>query len=178
MEKAFKISKEHDFYKRLENYRNLVKSQKEFVFSFLEEKGVESQAYYAGGTGLCNRPFAEWKKRDIELGIFATDDDLEKFGKQLCKPSNNNLSYFKKNSKILKEFQDRCIEKEVVVNICKPSVREYFPSLEYFGFSSMLLEKEDCLYLKIECDKVKDLNTTEFTEIKMSEFYREQEEKQ
>jgi hypothetical protein len=95
----------------------------------------------------------------------------------LRKENNYGLCPFKKKSKINKEFQNYCIETQIIINLSEPYLRDYLKSLDYGRYSRSLFKHEDVWYLKVISDYLKDDDIPEgFTEIKLSEFYRIAEE--
>lgn len=178
MERAFKLNKESDYVKRLHQCKEYDKQQRDFIVRFFEEHGIESTYFKMGGNGGVNCPFKEYEKKSISLYI-SDDSDLEKFSNMLCKPvyyGDKKMLQFKKNSKIAKEFTDRCIEEQIIINIHKPSPRDYFENL-WSGYSYTQLEYEDILYLKIDSNNLSENELPEgFEEIKISEFYKIMEE--
>jgi len=157
-------------YKWKDHLKN-TKNQKEFVCSFLKEKGIETTGYYLTGDGFINKPYKDHEKGDITLYIVPTESDLENFGKMLKKPISEKLQGFKKNSAISKEFANRCIEEKVIINLNEPWLRDYF-KLGWQAFNSSRFRCEEGLFIKINSDQLKAEDNPEgFEEIKLSEFY-------
>lgn len=177
MERAFIISKETDYYKRVEKYIEDSKKQKEVVKDFFIKNEIDlSTQFYVSGNGFINRPFSEHDKSDINLYIIPSEKDELKLNKALCKPIENGLRKFKKGNKLLKEFQNMCIDNNVVINLDYPDLRGYFKSLEYRGYKRSSFHKDENIYLLVESPYLsKDEMLDGFTEIKISEFYKLQE---
>ncbi len=88
----------------------------------------------------------------------------------------SRLRAFRKNSAILKEFQDLCIQKKLVINLDFPMERDYFKELLLGGYSVARFEYDGKYYLKIETDKKSITPISDgFDEIKGSEFYAAKE---
>lgn len=176
MERSFIATKESKYAQELNEYIKLTKQQREFVKEFFIEKGIEANCFIVRGNGFMNIPFNEYDKKDICLSIEATENDLTKFGKTLCKPSDG-LYTFKKSSSIAKEFANECIDKRVVINLWSPRVSDYFKSLGHRGLSYSQFENEDVLYIKVDSEYLKEDDIPEgFVEIKTSDFYIAKEE--
>ena len=180
MEKFYIISN-NKFLKEIDDYKKHEKERRLLIKDFFQNKGIAGQEYYINGSGRTNCPFEEYEKNYIRLYITDCDENNQKFDKELLKPmklfSNSDVSMrkFRANSKTLKEFQDLCIEKKIVIN--NHSVREgnYFKELHLGGYSVLRFEYENKLYLKISTTKYETItpdDDTGFTEIKGSEFYK------
>ena len=178
MERSFIVSKESTYREDFDKYVGMVEQQKKFINSFFNEKGITANEYKIHGNGSCNSPFKEYEKSDIRLSIVPTEEDLITYGKNLNKPNDYDLCYFKKNSKISKEFAQRCVDEQIVINIYRPRVSDYFKSLGGFrGCSRQQFEYEGKLYLKVESDSLdKDDTPKGFEEIKLSEYHLAEEE--
>lgn len=180
-----------------------IKNQKALIKEFFETHGITGKVYHVGGNGFratetgqqklddiyhvggdgfVNCPFSEKEKRRIRLSIPDCEDNNEKFGKELLKPvklfcdSNIMMRSFRANSKTLKEFQDLCIERQIVINIHRVRVGDYFKELHYGGYSSSYFEYKGKMYLRV--DKDIDSITPEtdgFTEIKGSRYFKAKE---
>lgn len=184
MEKFYIISN-NKFLKEIDDYKKHEEERRLLIKDFFQNKGIAGQEYYIGGSGRTNCPFEEYEKNYIRLYITDCDENNQKFDKELLKPmklfSNSDVSMrkFRANSKTLKEFQDLCIEKKIVIN--NHSVREgnYFKELHLGGYSVLRFEYENKLYLKISTTKYETItpdDDTDFTKIKGSEFYKVLEE--
>jgi len=172
MDRAFKVLPDSDYGKKMEKLRENTKKQKEFVYGFLKEKWIEAtEGYYLTGDGFVNVPYKDHEKGDITLYIVPTESDLEKFGKMLKKPIQEKLQGFKKNSAIMKELANKCIEEKVIININEPWLRDYF-KLSWQAYNSSRFSCEEGLFIKINSDQLKAEDNPEgFEEIKLSEFY-------
>ncbi len=172
MERAFKIvvgSKVHEEWTQWVETREI---NRLFINEFFTKYGVESNPYTFGGDGYCNVPFEEDNKNKIYLGIKPTEDDLASFGSQLCKPNNRGVSYFKKSSKILKDFQQECIDKGIVINQTPLEIQGYFKSMGYTRHRVSHVPFDDTWLVKIENDYLAaDDNPEGFEPIKLSEYY-------
>lgn len=183
MEKFYIVTNEK-FLKEIDDYRKHEEERRILVNNFFENKGIVGEEYYISGDGFVNRPFKEHEKNNIRLYISDCNENDQKFGKELLKPtklfsdSDVLMRKFRANSKTLKEFQNLCIEKNIVIN--NHSIREgdYFKELHLGGYSISRFEHENKLYLKISTTKYETItpDDTGFTEIKGSEFYKALEE--
>ena len=184
MEKFYIVTNEK-FLKEIDDYRKHEEERRILVNNFFENKGIVGEEYYISGDGFVNRPFKEHEKNNIRLYISDCNENDQKFGKELLKPtklfsdSDVLMRKFRANSKTLKEFQNLCIEKNIVIN--NHSIREgdYFKELHLGGYSVSRFEYENKLYLKISTTKYETItpdDDTSFTEIKGSEFYKALEE--
>lgn len=184
MEKFYIVTNEN-FLKEMNDYRKHDEERKIIAKNFFEDKGIAGKEYYISGDGSVNRPFKEYEKHDIRLYITDCNENNQKFGKELLKPtklfSNSDvlMRKFRANSKTLKEFQDLCIEKNIVINNYPMRVGDYFKELYLGGYSVSRFEHENKLYLNISTTKYETItpnNDAGFTEIKGSEFYKALEE--
>lgn len=176
MEKAFIVSKESELYKDIEKYRKLESEQKKLINKFFEEHGIEANTYRITGDGLVNKPFQGYDS-DIALHIDPTKNDLNNYGKLLNKEGRYGLRTFRKNSKIAKEFTKRCIDEQIVINLWYPRVGDYFESISFYGCGFTIFEHENCVYLRVESNFLKEDDIPEgFKEIRLWEFYKMQEE--
>ena len=184
MEKFYIVTNEK-FLKEIDDYRKHEEERRILVNNFFENKGIVGEEYYISGDGFVNRPFKEHEKNNIRLYISDCNENDQKFGKELLKPtklfsdSDVLMRKFRANSKTLKEFQNLCIEKNIVIN--NHSIREgdYFKELHLGGYSVSRFEYENKLYLKISTTKYETVtpdDDTGFAEIKGSEFYKALEE--
>lgn len=177
MERAFLITKESDYYKDFQDYMDKVKCQKEFVKKFFKENNISAEKYYVGGNGCCNCPFDENEKNEIRLSIIPTNEDLEKYEKQLNKKDKYGFRDFRGNSKISKLFADYCVENEVLINITRLDLRDYLKSMDWVGYEFQRVPCPDGFYVRVSSQLLKkDDNPKGFVPIKLSEFYKELEE--
>lgn len=151
----------------------------EFFKKFSDENGIDGNLYYFDGNGSVNQPFDEYRKSSISLSVSDTENNLEKFGKDFKKSKRfDDLSDFKKISKLLKKFQDECIANKVVINLYDIRFVDYFKELHLGGCSTSRFVYEGKYYLKISTSRY-DTITPEcdgFVEIKGSEFHTKLEE--
>ncbi|ENJ9653510.1 hypothetical protein AB2T14_001118 [Clostridium botulinum] len=176
MEKAFIVSKESELFKDIEKYRKLEKQQREFINKFFKENNIEANQYRVSGDGFCNVPFEDYEET-ITLYIIPTDKDKEKFGKMLNKPGKRYLQAFRKTSKIAKDFRKQIVDEHIVINLDQPRIGDYFKSISWFGCNFSLFEHKNIMYLRVNSEALKeDDNPKGLTEIKLSEFYKVQEE--
>jgi len=177
VERAFIASKESEYCKDLYAYFELQKQQKKFINKYFEEKGIKAKAYLISGNGSVNSPFKDWQKDDIHISIEAEQSDISKFGKMLCKGNEYGLRRFKVKSEIGKDFAQRCIDEQVIINLYEPKLRDYFSSLGYMGYGLHRFIHNGKLYLKINSDLMSPFEIPkDFTEIKLSEFHKAYEE--
>ena len=86
---------------------------------------------------------------------------------------------FRKNSAILKDFQDLCIKEQLVINLDFPMEGDYFRELLLGGYSVTRFECDGNYYLRIETDNKSITPIYEgFVEIKGSEFYAAKEKRE
>lgn len=176
MERAFIVTKESKYFKSLEQYDLLRKQQIDFIDKFFKEKGIEATEYYMHGDGMVNCPFSEYEMDTIGLGINPTEKDVKKFGKILGKKDSYGLQHFRKNSKLAKEFKEKCINEQAIVNLYEPRVGEYFKDLFLNKHSTERFKMESQIYIKLESDNLTKNETPEgFIEIKLSEYYATRE---
>lgn len=175
MEKAFLITKESDYYKKLTEYINMENEQKAAITEFFKSNGIESQKYCLRGDGSINQRYSKSDIDNITLRIIPTKNDDIIFSKQLSKADKYGLRKFKKNSKIGKAIVDFCKDKDIVINIFPPQLSDYIPSLYKYSINRFPCE-QGC-YLKIYSEYNIDENNISngFIPIKMSEYYMEYE---
>lgn len=172
MERAFLVTKESQYYKDIQEYIDMIQNQKQQVVDFTKDKGIEANEYSVSGDGGCNCSFGEFDKKEITFYIVPTENDIEKFQKQLLKPLSNGLRQFRKSSKIAKEFQQYCVDNKVIINILQPDLRDYLKSMGWVGYRRQMVECNQGYYLKVESELLKESdNPKGFIPIKTSEFY-------
>ena len=178
MERSFIVSKEATYREDFDKYVKMVEQQKKFINTFFNEKKIKANEYRMGGNGSCGLPFAESDKNNISFGIVPTEEDLITHGKNLNKSNEYGLCYFKKSSKITKEFAKRCVDEKIIINLYKPRVSDYFKSLGGFrGCGYQQFEYNNNMYLKMESKYLSEDDTpVGFVEIKLSEYYLAEEE--
>ena len=184
MEKFYIVTNEK-FLKEIDDYRKHEEERRILVNNFFENKGIAGKEYHISGNGFVNRPFKEYDKHNIRLYITDCDENNQRFGKELLKQtklfcdSDTLMRKFRANSKTLKEFQDLCIEKNIVINNYSISEGDYFKELHLGGYSVSRFKYENKLFLKISTTKYETVtpdDDTGFAEIKGSEFYKALEE--
>lgn len=116
MERCFIATEKSEYLQDYLKYYDNLKKEKNFVKAFLEDKGIESDTYRMSGDGLVNAPFKNHNKSDITLEIKPTANDTIKFGKSLLRPHGDGMCTFRKNSAIAKEFAQKCIDEQIIVN--------------------------------------------------------------
>lgn len=121
--------------------------------------------------------------KSINLYIDSCSENEERFGSQLKKErvfsDGSRLKPFRKNSAILKDFQDLCIKEQLVINLDFPMEGDYFRELLLGGYSVTRFECDGNYYLRIETDKKSITPIYEgFVEIKGSEFYAAKEKRE
>ena len=174
MERCFIVSKESKYFKDITEYSEKAEKQRTFVDEFFIEKGLDGESFRVRGNGFVNVPFDEFSKSEIELEIEPTENNLSKFGKMLCKENKYGLCTFRKSSKIAKEFAQKCVDKEIPINLDSTRISDYFESLSYgiYGCNSQRFIHNDVMYLKVDSSHLTAEDTPiGFTEIKVSEFY-------
>ena len=178
MERCFIVTKESELLQAIEKYRSMEEDQRIFVNQFMVEKGIKSNGFIISGNGWINKPFENYEKKDINLSIEPTKEDIENFENILKKPNKNHgLCSFKKNSSIAKEFSQRCVDEKIVINLWKPRVSDYFGSLAYKGCSLRDFTHDDKFYLEIRSDHLsQDEMPNGFIEIKQIEYYQAKED--
>ena len=120
MEKFYIVTNQK-FLEEIEEYKKNRLRQNEFIKRFFAEKGIKGIGYHICGNGRFNIPFEESDKRDITLYIESCPENNLLFGKQLKKERTFNdgskMREFRKNSPIMKEFQDLCIKENLIIKI-------------------------------------------------------------
>lgn len=177
MERCFIVNENSKYIQCLDRYYKDKENQRQFVANFFKEYGIESEKYIVRGDGGMNKPFTELCKNDITLSIIPTKNDIEKFNKQLKKPNNNGVQTFKLHSQISKIFAQECIDKQIIINLYAPQIRDYFKTLELSRCSSSYFKYQGNHYLLVEGDSLKEDDSPEgFEPIKTSDFYKNLEE--
>ena len=177
MEKFYIVTNE-EFLDRVKKVKIAESERRKLIHRFFDEKGIDGKVYYIGGSGYVGVPFTERFKRDINLGINNTENNVKLFDNQLKKDTvNGNMRMFKKSSKILKAFQDECIKEQIVINNHEVRVGDYFEELELLGYTYLKFEYDGKYYLYISSNKVESITPKKdgFNEIKGSEFYKVKE---
>lgn len=89
-----------------------------FVREFLRKHEIEGFIYYICGKGEFNTIFKEEEKRNIKFYIEDNEANEERFGRQLKqKKVIKDLRELKQNSPILKDFQNECIKRHIIINL-------------------------------------------------------------
>ena len=85
---------------------------------------------------------------------------------------------FRANSKTLKEFQNLCIERNIVINNHPIRVGDYFRELHMGGYSISRFEYNGKMYLRMYASRYDDITPEQegFNEIKGSEYFKSLEE--
>ena len=173
MERAFIVAENSKFFEQHKEYMKTANIQRELVKKFMTEKGIESNQYRVTGNGSVGVPFSERYKDDIRLGIIPTATDKERFGRHLTIPKRQEVCYFKANSFITKEFAQKCVDEQTVINLWEPRLGDHFKSVGWKGHSHRYFEHDGTYYASIDCDTIDPKETPEgFTEIKLSELYK------
>lgn len=179
MEKAFIITKDSEYSKELDEYIDLSNQQKKFINKYFAENSIEATTYHMSGNGGVNSCFDDYEKHEISLSIEPTENDSIRFLGMLRKKNEYGLCKFKKNSSLLKDFAQRCIDEKVVINLWQPRISDYFKSIRYRGCGMTRFVLNDIMYMKIDSDYLDDKEVPDgFIEIKLSEFYIKLEEHQ
>ena len=149
----------------------------------MTKKRIAGHAYHIGGNGFCNRPFEDFEKHSIRLYVEDCEENNAKFGKELLKPvnifcdSDVMMRSFRANSKTLKQFQELCIERKIIINNHPVREGDYFKELRYGGYSVTRFEHDGKCYLNVKTNKNEITPESDgFTEIKGSEYYKALEE--
>lgn len=176
----FYIVTNKKFLDEIEEYKKNRLSQNEFIKEFFIKKGIHGTGYCIHGNGMINVPFDEYHKRSIGLYIESSQENDELFGSQLKKErvlsDGSRLREFRKNSPILKEFQDLCIKENLVINVQFHREGDYFKELLCSGYSVSRFECDGNYYLCIVADRDSITPIYDgFIEIKGSEFYAAKE---
>lgn len=176
MEK-FYIVKNEKLISESNAYAKNLETRNEFITDFFERFGIDGKKYNVMGSGFINHPFDDEDKKEICLYIEDTEKNREKFSKDFKQCKYTGVCEFKKSSKVLKAFQQECVDKKIIINLYKPEVGCYFKEFEFGGYRSHFFKYEDKYYLRIEDVKSNSLDSITpiadgFEEIKGSEFYR------
>lgn len=178
MERAFIVSKDVGYGKALQRYCNIGKDRYDKVIDFLRVHSIQATGFHLGGDGVCNCSFSNYNKDNIQLAIVPTKEDEHLLGGiLLSKVHNEGLRYLRRNSKLMREFQQYCVDEEIIINHHKPDLWDYFKSFSFERYSSQRFGLNDVFYLKVDCDSLTEDDTPEgMTAIKLSEYYTKLEE--
>lgn len=173
MERCFIATKDSELFKDFDTYQEKAEVQRKFIKKFFIEKGIEGTCYHMSGTGIVGQPFDKDEKSNIGLSIEATEVNINKFNKMLCKPNQYKLCAFKKNSSMAKEFAQKCVDNKIIINLYEPDLRDYFKSLGYKGYTYERFIHEGELYIRISSEYLKEDDIPRgFKVIKASEYYK------
>lgn len=172
MEKCFIATKESQYFKNVVKYQEMFEKRREQIFEFLALKNIETRSCYVRGSGGVNSPFSDYEQSSISLYITPTDNDEKLLGKSLKKPIQYGLRDFRKGNKILKEFQQYCVDNRIVVNINAPEMRDYFKTIGWYKYESTQFPCEEGYCIEIDSEFLKEDDIPQgFEVIKRSEFY-------
>ncbi|MDD3251946.1 MAG: hypothetical protein PHV18_05230 [Lachnospiraceae bacterium] len=150
MEKYYIVTPSSPVYKQYLDYVEMSEKVNNAFKEFAEEHGIETSEYY---------------QMVDELRICPTDTDKDKF-KEFFKKHEDG--WFKKNSKIAKEWIDKCKELELKTPY-KPRIAFV---ISFSGkSSSRLFMINDVLYASF-CTDCDFENPDEFDEMRGSEFFK------
>ncbi|MEG2786430.1 MAG: hypothetical protein RR942_01325 [Romboutsia sp.] len=177
MEKAFIVSKEFGFGKDLKDYCNKSNQRRKQVTSFFKLNNIQAKGFYLSGDGCCDCTFDEYEKKRIKLAIIPTIEDEHLLGEVLGKECEDKLRFLKRNSKLMKKFQQYCVDEEIIINLLRPVLWDYFKSFELEEFVRAIFSLGDVYYLKVGSENLKEDDIPEgMAPIKLSEFYIKLEE--
>jgi len=156
MENCFIVTEQSQLHKDYYDYKNNVKIIDNLVKDLMDKHNIETKWYYADKFGFAIEP---------------TEKDVELFGKMLKLPLENGVRFFKKNSKIHKDWLNLIKENNIEV-LRKPFAGFYFDGI-YGKFKTRLFNVDDVLYCSIDCNNTKEIECPEgMKRIKTSEFYK------
>ena len=176
MEKFYIVTNEK-FLEEIEEYKKSRKARNDLIKEFFEKHQIHGEGYLIHGNGWVNTPFDEMNKTDISLYIDGCEENGVEFKTQLKKltvfSDGSKMFELRKNSSILKEFQDLCIQHQVVINLHWHREGDYFKGLDLGGYSVTRFVQDGKYYLRMEAERHDSLTPKYdgFTEIKGSEFY-------
>jgi len=155
MERYFEVTGQSDLYNEYMEYKNNLKVIDNISTEFMSAQGIETDGYANQGDTFYIEP---------------TENDLEKFGKSLCKPLSNDLRAFKVSSKIGKAWVKNLEEKQVQI-ISKPFVGFSFKNC--MGKNrSRIFAIDNSVYCSFSNEYDFDDTPDGFIKIKASEFYK------
>lgn len=180
MEKFYIVSNKN-FLAACKFYTESCKARSEVIKVFFAKYGISGNSYMITGDGAVNKPFEDYGKKNINLYIEENSNNIEKFGSQLKKAvksaDGKYFCPFRKNLNILKEFQQECIDRHLVINLEDVKEWDYFKEFHYGGCHISRFEYNGKCYLQISGNTESITPEYEgFTEIKGSEFYMALEE--
>lgn len=177
MERAFIVSKEVGFGKELKDYYKKAQHRYDKVISFLRIHNIEAKCIYLCGDGFCNCAFDENYKNEISLGIVPTKEDTHLLKGILGKECEEGLRFLRRNSKIMREFQQYCVDEKIIINLNKPDLWDYFESFQFKRHHRAIFGLDGVYYLKVSSEFLKEDDIPEgMTPIKLSEYYAKLEE--
>lgn len=159
MEKYFKVKKDNDMYSQYFDWYNNLDNLRDKWQQFKQFTGIEASSFVP----------------HRELYIVPTENDLNKFGKYLCKEVlGDGLRKFKGNSTIQKDWERFINSNKVIVH--KPNVAQDFifeAGLYGQRIQSRLFHYEDELYCSIDANYYESFKVPQgYEEIKGSEFHQ------
>ena len=183
MEKFYIVSNER-FLKEIRDFKKHSEERRELINEFFDKKGIAGECYQICGDGAINEPFKDVQKGEIRLYIESCEENNQKFGRELLKPvklfcdSDVMMRKFRANSKTLKEFQNLCIERNIVINNYPIREGDYFRELHMGGYSVSRFEYNGKMYLRMYASRYDDITPEQegFNEIKGSEYFKSLEE--
>lgn len=183
MEKFYIVSNER-FLKEIRDSKKHSEERRKLINEFFDKKGIAGECYHISGNGIINEPFKDFQKGEIRLFIESCEENNQKFGRELLKPtrlfrdSDVMMWKFRANSKTLKEFQNLCIERNIVINNHPIREGDYFKELHMGGYSASRFEYNGKMYLKMYTSRYDDITPEQegFDEIKGSEYFSSLEE--
>lgn len=169
--------------KNFVNTYNCMKREKEkqrkLIREFFEKHGIIGNEYYISADGIVNRYFDERLKKNINLHIPRNEENLKKFGRSCCKSHWSDMAKLRAGCKLLKEFQDECVKRQIVINFDDDWLASYFNELSYLGYSYLWFTIDETkIYLHISSERYNKLTPKSdgFKELKASEFYKIKEQ--
>jgi len=156
MENCFIVTDQSKLHKEYFDYRNNIKIIDDIAKKLMEKHNIQTKFYYANNESFAIQP---------------TDKDTELLNKMLKVPIEDGVRFFKKNSKVNKDWLELLKSNDVKV-LRKPFLMRYFNNV-YGKIRSRLFDVDGILYCSIECENVDDIKCPEGMErIKTSEFYK------
>ena len=183
MEKFYIVSNER-FLKEIRDFKKHSEERRKLINEFFDKKGIAGECYHIRGDGIVNEPFKDFQKGKIRLYIESCEENNQKFGRELLKPtklfcdSDVMMRKFRANSKTLKEFQNLCIERNIVINNHPIREGNYFKELLMGGYTTSRFEYNGKMYLRMYTSRYDDITPIQegFKEIKGSEYFNSLEE--
>ena len=156
MENCFIVTNQSKLHKEYFDYRNNIKFVDDIAKELMEKHNIETKYYYANNESFAIQP---------------TYKDTGLFNKMLKVPIEDGIRFFKKNSKVNKDWLELLKSNDVNV-LRKPFLMRYFNNA-YGKIRSRLFDVDGILYCSIECENVDNIECPEGMErIKTSEFYK------